>query len=316
VPLITSPFGHDSDALDVVAGLDLSERTVLVTGAGSGIGTETARALASVGALVVMPVRDRARGEAAAASIRATHPTARLELDEVDLGDLVSVRDFAARFCASHDRLDILINNAGVMATPLGHTVQGFETQFGTNHLGHLALFLGVRPTLEAAGAARVVALSSIGHRRSDVDLEDPNFEQREYDKWIAYGQSKTACSLFAVGVTSRYAGEGILANAVHPGGIMTGLQKHMPVEEQRAMGWIDDQGTPNPRFKTPSQGASTSVWAAVGPELDGVGSLYLEDCAEAAVWNAEVPFAGRMDYAVDPAHAEALWELSLELIG
>ena len=312
---ITSQFGHHSDALDVVDGLDLSTMTALVTGAGSGIGTETARALAAAGALVVMPVRDAAKGQAAAADITKTHPDARLELAEMDLGDIASVDRFATMFRDRHERLDILINNAGVMATPFEHTAQGFELQFGTNHLGHIALFLGVLASLKAAGSARVVALTSIGHRRSDIDLDDLNFEHREYDKWVAYGQSKTACSLFAAGVTSRYGADGILANAVHPGGIITGLQKYIPLDEQRAMGWVDDEGRTNDRFKTPSQGASTSVWAAVGPELAGVGGLYLEDCHEAPEWNAATPFSGRMAYAVDPERADALFDVSLELL-
>jgi NAD(P)-dependent dehydrogenase (short-subunit alcohol dehydrogenase family) len=203
-----------------------------------------------------------------------------------------------------------------VMATPQGTTSDGFELQFGTNHLGHFALFTGLLPALQRAEGARVVALSSIGHRRSDVNFDDPNFHSRPYDKWESYGQSKTACSLFAVGVTERCgASDAIFANAVHPGGILTGLQQHLDIEEQRAMGWIDENGKANDVFKTVAQGAATSVWAAVGPELDRVGAKYLEDCNEALPFDPSIPFAGVMAYATDPDRAQRLWELSEQLI-
>lgn len=312
---ITSSFGYRSDALDVAAGHDLTGKVALVTGASSGIGLETARALASTGATVVMPVRDRGRGEAAVADILASHPNATLELDELELGSIASARACAASVTARHDKIHIVVNNAAVMATPQGRTTDGHELQFGTNHLGHMALFEGLLPALRAAEGARVVALTSIGHRLSDVDLDDVEFERRPYDKWVSYGQSKTACSLFAVGVTNRFGDEGILANSVHPGGIMTNLQRHMPIEEQVAMGWIDEAGNVNDRFKTPQQGAATSTWAALGDELSGIGGLYLEDCKEAEDWTAENPFAGRKYYAIDPERAEALWELSLQLL-
>jgi NAD(P)-dependent dehydrogenase (short-subunit alcohol dehydrogenase family) len=315
VTRITSPFGHHSTALQVVADVDLSGRTALVTGAASGLGVETARALVAAGASVVLPVRSRERGELAVAEIRRSHPDARLALADLDLADVASVRAFGAAFVSAHPRLDILINNAAVMATPLSRTTDGFELQFGTNHLGHFELFRSLLPALRAAGGARVVALSSIGHRRSDVDFEDPNFTRREYDKWVAYGQSKTACALFAVGVSALHGDDGILANAVHPGGIMTGLQQFLPVAEQRALGWIGDDGRVREGFKTPEQGAATSLWAAVGPELDGVGGRYLEDCAEAGPFDPAFPFAGVMAYAVDPGHAERLWELSARLL-
>jgi NAD(P)-dependent dehydrogenase (short-subunit alcohol dehydrogenase family) len=186
--------------------------------------------------------------------------------------------------------------------------------QFGTNHVGHFALTAGLLPALKAAGKARVVALSSIGHRRSDVHFEDLNFRERPYDPWAAYGQSKTANVLFAVGLTRRYASDGITANAVMPGGILTGLQKHMTRQEQMAMGWFDESGTPNPRFKSTAQGASTSIWAAVAPELEGVGGLYLEDCAVAQPWTSERPMSGYMPHARDPESAERLWSVSEEI--
>jgi len=312
---ITSAFGYRSDALDVVAGVDLTGQVAIVTGAASGLGVETARALGAAGATVILPVRNRERGAASLQEIRASHPDADVHLGDLDLANLASVRAFGEHVTSHYGALHILINNAAVMATPFEHTSDGFELQFGTNHLGHFELFRSLLPSLRAAHGARVVALSSIGHRRSAVNFEDPNYATRPYEKWEAYGQSKTACALFAVGVTQRYASEAIVANAVHPGGILTGLQKFLPVDEQRAMGWIDEQGQVNERFKTPAQGASTSTWAAVGPELDGVGGIYLENCAEAAPWSADTPFMGVMDYAIDPVLAAQLWELSASLV-
>ena len=188
--------------------------------------------------------------------------------------------------------------------------------QFGTNHLGHYLLTMLLLPVLRAAAPARVVALSSSGHRRSDVHFEDLQYHTRPYDKWQAYGQSKTANALFAVGLTERYASDGITANAVHPGGIHTGLQKHIPEEEWRALGWIDAQGNVSPLFKTPEQGASTSIWAAVGPQLDGVGGLYLEDCQQSAPFDPARPYVGYMPYALDLQHAERLWTVSKDLVG
>jgi NAD(P)-dependent dehydrogenase (short-subunit alcohol dehydrogenase family) len=311
---ITSSFGYRSEALDVIDGVDLRGAIAIVTGAASGIGLETARALAAAGAVVVTPVRDRARGEIARDDIVSSHPDAEVDVAAMDLASLSSVRSFARDFCERYGQLDILINNAGVMATPFEYTADGVELQFGTNHLGHFALFEGLLVPLRSADGSRVVALTSIGHRLSDVDFDDVNFEQRDYDKWIAYGQSKTACSLFAVALTEHYERDGIFANAVHPGGIMTGLQKHMELDEQRRRGWIDEHGVVNEGFKTTTQGAATSVWAAVAPELSGVGGLYLEDCHEATAIDPSAPMVGRMDYAVDPDHARQLWELSMEL--
>ncbi len=312
---ITSPFGYRSDALDVVASVDLTNKTALVTGAASGIGVETARALVAAGARVVLPVRSLERGKTSRDEILATHPHADVELAELDLASLASVKRFSDNFVREHSQLHILVNNAAVMATPQSTTSDGFELQFGTNHLGHFALFNGLLPSLQRAQGARVVALSSIGHRRSDVNFDDPNFRNRPYDKWESYGQSKTACALLGVGITDRHgASDGIFANAVHPGGILTGLQQHLDLDEQRAMGWIDENGKVNDVFKTVTQGAATSVWAAVGPQLDGVGAKYLEDCNEALRFDPAIPFAGVMDYAVDPDSASKLWELSTQL--
>ncbi len=310
-----SKFGARSTALEVIAGHDLRGRDAIVTGGASGIGVETVRALAAAGARVVLAARNQEQAEAVATMLRADTGNASIETGALDLASLASVRAFAGRFLATGRPLHLLINNAGVMATPQSYTDDGFEMQFGTNHVGHFALTVGLLPALKAAGKARVVSLSSIGHRRSDIDFEDLNFRERAYDPWAAYGQSKTANALFAVGLTSHYGSDGIASNAVMPGGIMTGLQKHMSREEKLALGWIDEAGTPNPRFKSTAQGAATSVWAAIAPELEGVGGLYLEDCAVAKPWTQEQPVSGYLPYALDPERAERLWGVSEQLI-
>ena len=313
---ITSPFGYRSTALEVVAGHDLSGKVALVTGASSGLGVETARALLSAGASVVMAVRDLEKGEQVASELRQKTGNQNASLLKLDLNSLESVRAAAQQFSSQHTQLHLLINNAGVMATPFGQTADGFETQFGTNHLGHFLLSSLLLPALKAAAPARVVSLSSIGHRRSDIVWEDIQFQTRAYDKWAAYGQSKTANALFAVGLNDRYSSDGVYANAVHPGGIQTGLQKHMPEEEMRAMGWINAEGKVDPRFKTIEQGASTSLWAAVGRELEGVGGKYLEDCQEGLPVSPEKPGGGFEAYALDLSSARRLWELSEQMVG
>ncbi|HWT52354.1 MAG TPA: oxidoreductase, partial [Caulobacter sp.] len=217
--------------------------------------------------------------------------------------------------------IDILVNNAGVMACPLSRTVDGLEMQIGTNHFGHFLLSTLLAPNLVAAARAsgrrsRLASLSSIGHRRSGIHFDDPNYQTRPYDKWEAYGQAKTANSLFAVGFDKRFKDQGVNANAVMPGGIMTPLQRHMTLDEQRAMGWLDENDQPREGFKTPEQGAATSVWAAVGAELEGVGGLYLEDCNQAVPWSQERPWAGVMPHALDPEAADRLWDLSIAITG
>lgn len=308
-------FGARSTALEVTAGHDLRGRDAIVTGGASGIGVETVRALASAGARVVLAARNQALAEDVAATLRADSASGTIEVGLLDLASLASVRAFVERYLSLGRPLHLLINNAGVMATPHSYTEDEFEMQFGTNHVGHFALTAGLLPALKAAGIARVVALSSIGHRRSDVEFDDLNFRNRAYDPWSAYGQSKTANVLFAVGLTQRHAADGITANAVMPGGILTGLQKHMTREQQMAMGWFDESGTPSPRFKSTAQGASTSIWAAVAPELEGVGGLYLEDCAVAKTWTSDNPMSGVMPYALDAERAQRLWSVSEELI-
>ncbi len=308
-------FGAKSTAMEVIAGHDLSGKNTIVTGGASGIGVETVRALASAGARVVLAARSQAQADEVAADVRSTTGSGKVEVGMLDLASLASVRGFVADYLAKSRPLHILINNAGVMATPFGHTADGFETQFGTNHVGHFTLTTGLLPALKAAGNARVVALSSIGHRRSDIVWDDINFERRNYDPWASYGQSKTANALFAVGFTQKHAADGITANAVMPGGIMTGLQKHMKDEEKRALGWIDENGVPNPRFKTPEQGAATSIYAAVSPDLDGVGGKYLEDCGIAKPWSQDAPMSGVVPYALDAGSAERLWSVSEEMV-
>jgi NAD(P)-dependent dehydrogenase (short-subunit alcohol dehydrogenase family) len=311
----TTRFDARSTAREVIAGHDLSGRDAVVTGGASGIGVETVRALASEGARVVIATRDRSKGEEVAERLRRETGNDAIEFRPLDLASLASVGAFATQFLALRRPLYVLINNAGIMATPLAYTADGFESQFGTNHLGHFALTVGLLPALKAAGGTRVVSLTSLGHRRSDVDFDDLDFRRRPYDPWLAYGQSKTANVLFAVGLTQRLAGDGIVANAVHPGGIMTGLQKHVPREEQIRLGWIDESGVPHPRMKNAEQGAATSIWAAVAPELEGVGGHYLEDCAIAKAWSADKPMSGVKPYALDPERAQRLWSVSEGLI-
>lgn len=308
-------FGARSTALEVIAGHDLHGREAIVTGGASGIGVETVRALSTAGARVVLAARNEAQANDVAATLRRETANDRIDTAPLDLASLRSVRSFVERYLATGRALHLLINNAGVMATPQSHTEDGIELQFGTNHIGHFALTTGLLPALRAAGTARVVSLSSIGHRRSDVHFDDINFERRAYEPFLAYGQSKTANALFAVGLTLRYAGDGITSNAVMPGGILTGLQKHMSREEQVALGWFDESGTPNPRFKSTAQGAATSIWAAVAPELEGVGGRYLEDCGIAPPWTSERPMSGYMPYALDAGGAERLWAVSERMV-
>jgi len=308
---IHSGFGHRSTAREVLAGCHLDGRTAIVTGGYSGLGLETTRALAEAGANVIVPARSAEKARAALAGI------ARVEQEVLDLADPGSIDGFAARFVASGRPLHILINNAAIMACPLTRDARGYEAQFATNHLGHFQLCARLWPALEASRGARVVSLSSIGHRRSAVNLDDPHFERSDYDKWEAYGRAKSANSLFAIGLDARAAAHDVRAFAVHPGGIMTDLQRFMPIEEKRAMGWIDAEGRVNERFKTPEQGAATSVWCATSPALDGKGGVYCEDCdiARALPPDAQT-FDGVRPWAIDPALADRLWVSSEKLTG
>lgn len=312
---IASPFNGKSQAGDVIKGISLSGKTAIVTGGASGLGVETVRALAGAGARVVMPVRSKERGEEVAADIRNSTGNKAVEVEVMDLGDYASIRSFTDKFVKSESPLHILINNAGIMATPERRIMGNIESQLGTNHLGHMLMTCRLAPAL--AKRARVVALSSIAHRRSPIKFDDPNFETTTYDKWEAYGQSKTADSLFAIELNRRLEPKGINAYAVHPGGIMTNLQRDMPKEELKAFGWVDDKGNPSDRFKTPSGGASTAVWCATSPLLAAGGGVYCEDCNIAMqVPDKDPTFTGVRSWAIDPDAAKRLWTLSENMLG
>jgi NAD(P)-dependent dehydrogenase (short-subunit alcohol dehydrogenase family) len=306
---ITTPFGFESTAAEVIDGVDLSGRRAIVTGASSGIGVETARALAGAGAAVTLAVRDTAAGERVAADIGDA-----VEVAALDLSDLASVASFVS---AWRGPLDILVNNAGVMAIQdLTLSSSGHEMQFATNHLGHFALAVGLHDALAAADGARIVSVSSGGHLRSPVVFDDIDYAFRDYDPFGAYGQSKTANVLFAVEATRRWASDGIFANALMPGGIATPLQRHLPPEyAAQALERFRAGGSD---FKTVEQGAATSTLLAASPLLDGVGGRYFEDCNEARlVDHRGGPGQGGVaPYALDPANAERLYELSLQMIG
>jgi NAD(P)-dependent dehydrogenase (short-subunit alcohol dehydrogenase family) len=294
----------------VLEGIDLTGKLAIVTGGYSGLGLETTRALAGVGAQVVVPARRRATAEEALAG------SDRVEVDELDLADLASVRAFAERFLASGRSAEIVINNAGIMACPETRVGLGWEAQFATNHLGHYALVNLLWPAIAHDGA-RVVSVSSAGHRRSPIRWDDVMFE-RGYDKWEAYGQAKTANVLFAVQLDALAKDVGVRAFAIHPGGIRTPLQRHLTTEEMVAAGWIDEHGNLIASgFKTPEQGAATQVWAATSPQLEEMGGVYCEDCDIAEVVPADDTTAGGVrEYAIDPEQASRLWRLSAELSG
>ncbi|MDQ0790957.1 SDR family NAD(P)-dependent oxidoreductase [Streptomyces sp. B3I8] len=307
---IGSGFGATSTADDVLRGIDLTGRLAVVTGGYSGLGLETTRALAKAGARVVVPAR---RPSAAAEALTGIDG---VEVDALDLGDLDSVRGFAERFLATGRTLDIVIDSAAVMACPETRVGPGWEAQFATNHLGHFALVNRLWPALEPGGA-RVVSVSSIGHHASPIRWADPHW-RTGYDKWQAYGQAKTANALFAVHLDRLGRERGVRAFSLHPGGILTPLQRHLPKEEMVERGWIDEDGRPlNPAgFKSPEQGAATQVWAATSPMLADRGGVYLEDCDIAEPAPADGARRGVKDWASDPEQAARLWELSAELTG
>lgn len=311
---ITSRFDARTTALEVVHGIDLAGRTALVTGGAGGIGLEIVRALATAGARVIVADVDVAAGEANLRGLQESLPGSRIDLRAIDLASFTSIRAFAAATRTELRSLEVLINNAGVMACPLKRTVEGHEFQFGVNYLGHWLLANELRPALEAAGSARIVSVSSIGHRRADVDFDDVDWRLKPYDKWAAYGQSKTACSLLAVAWTARYASRGIVCNAMNPGGSMTGLQRHMDHDEMVKVGYIDADGKVNERWRSPAQCAATSAWLAADPALEGVSGRYFENCAEAGPPTPDRPMAGVLPYALDPERAERLWRLSEQL--
>jgi NAD(P)-dependent dehydrogenase (short-subunit alcohol dehydrogenase family) len=300
---ITTPFRRHSTAAEVVKGIDLSGKRAIVTGATSGIGIEIARALARTGAEVTLAVRNVDAGEKTAANITATTGNGNIHVASLNLSDQKSI----AAFIAKWDKpLHILVNNAGVMALPEQHTPEGWEMQFATNHLGHFALTLGLHNALAAGGKARIVSTSASTHMFSPVVFDDIHFAFRRYDPWLAYGQSKTANILFAVGATTRWFNDGITANALMPGVILTNLQRHIggkPI-------------IPAELWKTTEQGAATSVLLATSPLLEGVGSRYFEDCNEAAIVPRRTEdYSGVAPYALDPNNADRLWEESLRLL-
>ncbi len=305
---LRSGFGARTTALEAVAGIDLSGKQAVVTGGHSGIGLETVRALLAAGAEVIVPARSVERAREALSTFGP-----KVSVAPMDLQDINTVEAFAAEFLRTHDRLDILINNAGIMACPETRVGPGWEAQLATNHFGHFALTRVLLPALREAGG-RVVALSSTAHIRGGIRWEDPHFRQGGYDKWDAYAQSKTANALFALELQRQEAPHGVTAFSVHPGGILTPLQRHLEKEEMVAMGWITPDGdiaeSAKPFFKTPEQGAATSVWAATSPMLDGRGGQYLENCDIAAVGT---PTSHRGEHvrphAVDAPAARRLWE-------
>lgn len=312
---MTAPFNDKFTTDDVLAGVDLAGKRILVTGVSAGLGVETARALVAHGASVVGTARDLAKARAATAHIPG------IELVEMDLASLVSVRAAADALNAKGEMFDVVIANAGVMAAPFGKTEDGFETQFGTNHLGHFVFVNRIASLIRDGG--RLVNLASAGHRFSDVDLDDPGFETSAYDPWLAYGRSKTANVLFAVEFDRRHKGRGVRAAAVHPGGIMTELGRHL---DENAMQELLDvlnaqreaDGRPDFEFKTIPQGAATSVWAGVVAPADAVGGRYCEDCrvSDFSEDSGMSLNPGVRPYALDPDRARALWTLSETLVG
>ncbi|MEW9534323.1 SDR family NAD(P)-dependent oxidoreductase [Microbispora sp. NPDC049125] len=306
---ITTPFTAESTAAEVVDGIDLTGRRVVVTGGASGIGVETAKALAGAGAEVTLAVRDAEAGRRTAEEIAAATGSKQVLVARLDLADQASVAAFTA---AWDGPLDILVNNAGVMASPETRTPEGWELQFATNHLGHFALATGLHGALAAAGGARVVSVSSSAHLRSPVVFDDIHFRERAYEPWLAYGQSKTANVLFAVEATRRWAGDGITVNALMPGAIRTNLQRHVTDEDLERMRAAS--GGTSFAWKTPEQGAATSVLVATSPLLDGVGGRYFEDCNEAEE-NQPGTRRGVAPYALDPEAAALLWHVSVDTL-
>jgi NAD(P)-dependent dehydrogenase (short-subunit alcohol dehydrogenase family) len=307
-------FGFESTAEEVASGIDLSGETIVVTGGSAGLGIETIRVLSSRGAKVVSVVRDPEKGKAAIEQIRESVPGADVELAQLELSDLDSVRNGARDIAKRFPKIDRLINNAGVMACPLARTAQGLDLQLGTNHLGHFVLTSGLIESLLAGAPGRIVNLSSGGHQMSPMRFDDPFFEKEDYEKWTAYGQAKTANILFTVGLDKRYKDRGIRSFAVHPGVISTELGRHLQPDDIKQM--MDRRPGRKMIRKEVSQGAATTVWAATTKDLDGRGGLYCEDCHVAETLETPGAVGGVMSYALDEAAADRLWSLSEQWTG
>lgn len=310
--LVDSPFGYRSTAKEVISGFDFTGKTVLITGGYSGIGLETLRAFHDAGAKIIAPARTP---EKAKEALDAIGDIAQLELD---LSEPDSVAKAADEIRAlAPNGLDLMINNAGVMATPERRNSKGWEIQFATNHLGHFALFVRLHDLLFKTQNPRLVVLSSVAHRISDVNLDDWNFEKGEYEKWQSYGRAKSANAHFALHANALFEDKGLKAYSVHPGGIRTPLQRDLTNEEMQAMGWIDENGTPNEVFKSTEEGASTTTWAATSALLEGHGGVYCEDCNIAEMVGPEFQgFTGARDYITNSETAAKLWELSERVTG
>jgi NAD(P)-dependent dehydrogenase (short-subunit alcohol dehydrogenase family) len=311
---ITSRFTEESTADEVLAGIDLTGKTAIVTGASSGTGIATARSLASAGAEVTMAVRNVAAGEQVAEAIARDRGVPKPRVEQIDLLSMRSVADFARRW---GDRpLDMLINNAGLMAVPFELTEDGFESQMAVNFFGPFLLSKLLAPNLIAAAPSRVVIVSAAYHCASDIYIDDLNYANRPYEKFNGYGHAKTAANLLAVGFSRRFADKGVTANALTPGAVQTNLGRHVTVQDAIDMGWLKaDASVTEGLMKTIDQGAATSVWVATAPELDGVGGLYFEDCHQARRWEAANPIKGVTDYSLDPVRADKLWDAAERLV-
>jgi NAD(P)-dependent dehydrogenase (short-subunit alcohol dehydrogenase family) len=309
---MATAFGAESTTDDVLAGIDLTGKRILVTGASAGLGVETIRALMAHNATVVGAARDLDKARRATKTALESAPKrGSLDFVEVDLASLASCRKAADALVAAGKPFDVIIANAGVMACPLGKTSDGFETQFGTNHLGHFVFVNRLVPLLKSG--SRIVNLSSAGHRFADVDLDDPNFERTQYHPFVAYGRSKTANILFSVGLDRRLSKRGVRAAAVHPGGIQTELGRHLTPE---LIAQLMPAGPSSFKFKTVPQGAATQVWTAVVAPASHVGAKYCEDCHVAELQNDPNVRQGVRGYALDPSHADALWAKSEQMVG
>ena len=315
-PRITSRFDREATVFDVVQGVDLHGKTALVTGGGAGFGWATARALAQAGATVFIADIAADKARALVDQHCTHHPRDSLQVLALDLGSQRKVREFAAAFLRDAPQLHLLVNNAGIMAAPQAYTEDGIELQLAVNYLGHYTLTRLLEPALLAAQGARVVCVSSIGHRRSDIRYDDIHCRREPYNTWDAYGQSKTACALLAVATDHRLRGRGVRSNTLNPGGSLTGLHQNLTDDDRRRMGWLDENGNIPARWRAPEQCAATATWLAVAPELADVGARYFEECQEAPPWSEADPGVGVKPYAIDPDNARRLWQVSAELTG